>query len=82
MRFRPAPQDRGTEATLAYEVDLSNVPAGAALRALTSFFEGAVHTAIRKVLHNFKSLAETGEIPTLERNPSARDNGKSNGDLI
>jgi len=81
MRFKPAPQGRGTEATLAYEVDLSNIPAGATLRGLTAFFEGIAHTAIRKVLHNFKSLAETGEIPTLERNPSARVNGKSNGDL-
>ena len=82
MRFQPAPQDRGTEVTLEYDVDLSRVPAGTTLGSLASHFEGAEHVAIRKVLHNFKSLAETGEIPTLERNPSARANGKSNGDLI
>jgi len=82
MCLKPAPQERGTEVTLAYEVDLSNIPTGATLRYLTVFFEGVAHTAIRKVLHNFKSLAETREIPTLERNPSARNNGKSNGDLI
>lgn len=82
MRFQPAPQDRGTEVTLEYDVDLSRVPAGTTLGSLASLFEGAERTAIRKVLHNFKSLAETGEIPTLERNPSARANGKSNGDLI
>jgi uncharacterized membrane protein len=82
MHFKPAPRDQGTEATLVYEVDLSNAPAGGALRAAISFLEGSVSMAIGKVLHNFKSLAETGEIPTLERNPSARANGKANGDLI
>jgi hypothetical protein len=28
-----------------------------------------------KALHRFKSLVETGEVPTLEANPSARGKG-------
>lgn len=82
MHFKAAPQGRGTEATLTYDVDLSNLPAGAALHGLTSFFESTAKLALSKVLHNFRSFAETGEIPTLERNPSARAHGTSNGDLI
>jgi hypothetical protein len=31
--------------------------------------------ALFEVLHRFKSLAETGEIPTLERNPHAHHSG-------
>lgn len=82
MRFRPAPEGRGTEASLQLEVDLSNLPAGAILSGLASFFHQPADIALRKVLHNFRSLAETGEIPTLERNPSARADGKSDGDLV
>jgi uncharacterized membrane protein len=82
MGFKPAPQGRGTEATLAYDVDRSDVTTGATLASLASLFEGAADVAIRKVLHNFKSLAETGEIPTLKHNPSARGGKSSDGDLI
>lgn len=82
MRFKPAPQDLGTEATLDYEVDFSRMPAGELLRSVSSVFQRAPRSAVKKVLENFKSLAETGEVPTLERNPSARaanGNGKANG---
>ncbi|HEV2327074.1 MAG TPA: SRPBCC family protein [Terracidiphilus sp.] len=83
MRFKPAPQDRGTEATLDYEVDFSRMPAGELLRPLSSFFHRAPQSAVKKVLENFKSLAETGEVPTLKRNPSARAiNGNGKGDWI
>jgi uncharacterized membrane protein len=84
----PAPQNRGTEVTLEYLVDFSRVPGGRAVRAISSFFDKAPHMIIGKVLHNFKSLAETGEIPTLERNPSARSQNESEvnnrwrGDLV
>lgn len=83
MHFRPAPQGRGTEATLTYDIDFSRVPAGPVFRSITSFLERAPRSAIRKILHNFKSLAETGETATLERNPSGRatkNNGR--GDLL
>ena len=83
MRFSPAPEDLGTVATLEYNVDFSRVPAGEALRAVTTLFEQAPRSAVLKILHNFKSLAETGEIPTLERNPSAREPKQHRkGDLV
>jgi uncharacterized membrane protein len=68
----PAPQNRGTEVTLEYLVDFSRVPGGRAVRVLSSFFDKAHRMILGKVLHSFKALAETGEIPTLERNSSAR----------
>jgi uncharacterized membrane protein len=83
MRFKPAPNGLGTEATLSYDVNFSNVPAGPMVRSITSFLDRVPSSAMRKILYNFKSFAETGEIPTLTRNPSARaqkTNGK--GDLV
>ncbi len=88
FHLNPAPQDLGTEVTLEYLVDFSRVPGGRTVRAISSFFDKAPHMIIGKVLHNFKSLAETGEIPTLERNPSARSQNESQvnnrwrGDLV
>jgi uncharacterized membrane protein len=82
MHFSPAPQGLGTVATLNYEVDFSRLPAGEMLRSVSSFFERAPRSMLRKVLENFKSIAETGEIPTLERNPSARANHNGKGDLV
>lgn len=63
MRFLLAPESGNTEATLTYDIDFSRVPASPMLRAIVSFFDNAPHRAIQKVLQNFKSLAETGEIP-------------------
>lgn len=80
MRFRPAPQGPGTEATLTYDIDFSRVPAGPVLQALTSLFEQAPRALVRKLLHNFKSLAETGEIPTLEGGPSGREGDQGSTD--
>lgn len=83
MRFKPAPNGLGTVATLSYGIDFSNVPAGPMLRNITSFLDRVPSSAMRKILYNFKSFAETGEIPTLTRNSSARaqkTNGK--GDLV
>jgi uncharacterized membrane protein len=82
MRFKPAPQDLGTEAALDYEVDFSHMPAGELLRSVSSFFHRLPQSAVKKVLENFKSLAETGEVPTLERNPSARPDGHRKGDWV
>ncbi|HXS78185.1 MAG TPA: hypothetical protein VN753_18550 [Terracidiphilus sp.] len=88
FHLAPAPQNRGTEVKLDYLVDFSRVPGGRTLRAISSFFDEAPHMIIGKVLHNFKALAETGEIPTLERNPSARSQNESQvnnrwrGDLV
>jgi uncharacterized membrane protein len=82
MRFVPAAQGLGTVAILEYTVDFSRVPAGPVLRAIASFFERVPRVAVQKVLRNFKSFAETGEMPTLERNPSGRSRNNGKGDLV
>jgi len=82
MRFVPSPQGLGTIAILEYSVDFSRVPAGPVLHAVTSFFKRIPRIAVQKILRNFKSFAETGEMPTLERNPSARSEKNGKGDLV
>lgn len=72
VRFRPAPQDWGTEVTLHFRFE----PPGGALGAAAAKLLDAVPGTLAGIaLRRFKSLAETGEIPTLERNPSARGRG-------
>lgn len=72
VHFDPAPDDRGTEVTLAVTLDLPGGAVGAAvLSALGVGLDPIVGTALRR----FKSLAETGEVQTLEGNPSARGLG-------
>jgi len=88
FHLSPAPQDRGTEVTLEYLVDFSRIRGGRTIRAISTFFEKTPRILIGKLLHNFKALAETGEIPTLERNSSARSqhkaqvNNRWRGDLV
>ncbi|WP_436344756.1 SRPBCC family protein [Natronorubrum sp. FCH18a] len=72
VQFRPAPGDHGTEVTLEIQYD----PPGGSLT------DGAMHrlgivpeSLAGTVLDRFKSLAETGEIPSLETNPSDRGKG-------
>ena len=72
VRFRPAPGDRGTEVTLRFRVD---PPGGALGDAALKRLGVAPGALANKALRRFKSLAETGEIPTLDRNPSARGRG-------
>ena len=72
IRFRPAPDDRGTEVTFQFRFDPPGGSLGEAVAERLSVVPG---TLAEKVLDRFKSLAETGEIPTLERNPSARGRG-------
>lgn len=72
VRFRPAPRDLGTEVTLRLLLDLSRHPLGALAKHLGPIPAGLAG----KALHRFKSLAETGEVPTLTRNPAARDGGR------
>ncbi|WP_207586331.1 cyclase [Halomontanus rarus] len=75
IRFRPAPGDRGTEVTFGVHVD---PPGGAVGDAIMSRTNLVPKTLVGTALRRFKSLAETGEIPTLERNPS----GRGSGDLV
>jgi uncharacterized membrane protein len=73
VRFRKAPSDLGTEVTLSMTLGAEGGVLGSALRALTGKWLRAVpRTLEESILRRCKSLCETGEIPTLERNPAAR----------
>jgi uncharacterized membrane protein len=67
FRFRPAPGGWGTEVTLELLLDTGAV-AQTAIRALSFVPENALERALRRL----KSLVETGEAPSTERNPTAR----------
>jgi uncharacterized membrane protein len=69
VRFQPAPSDWGTEVTLRFRFD----PPGGTLGNTLARRLGIVPRMLaEKALRRFKSLAETGEIPTLKHNPAAR----------
>lgn len=72
VRFRPAAGDRGTTVTLTVQFD----PPGGRLGQVTlERFDVLLDPVVGRALGRFKSLAETGEIPTLAANPSARGAG-------
>ena len=70
VRFRPASADRGAVATLRFRFD----PPGGALgdAAVKLLGTTPLDLAADGALRRFKSLVETGEIPTTERQPAAR----------
>jgi uncharacterized membrane protein len=78
VRLRPAPADWGTEVTLRLQGSPSGGSAdsvvGAAVGKLVRGQPGKL--LLSKMLHRFKSLAETGEVPTLTHQPAARDGGR------
>jgi len=67
---QPAPAGRGTEAVLAVEYAM---PGGVAADMALKLFGAVPDVLAGRVLRRFKALMEAGEIPTLARNPSARD---------
>jgi uncharacterized membrane protein len=70
VSFRPGPADRGTVVTLRFRFDPpGGVLAEAAVKLLG---RTPLNLAADGVLRRFKSLVETGEIPTTERQPAAR----------
>jgi uncharacterized membrane protein len=70
VRFRKAPGDLGTEVTLTMTFGAQDT----ALRKLTEKYLRTIpRTLEESILRRSKSLCETGEIPTLEHNPSARE---------
>ena len=75
VQFSPAPADRGTEVRLELRVD---PPGGSLGRAAMERLGVVPKALVNEVLHRYKSLVETGEIPTLEGNPS----GRGRGDLL
>ena len=72
LTFRPAPGDRGTELHLAVRFD---PPGGAIGQALAKLFHIAPHEIVRTALYRFRALALTGEIPTTDPQPAARQGG-------
>lgn len=75
VRFRSAPDDRGTEVSLQVRYDPPGGQLGnAVMQRLGVVPESLVGTSLRR----FKTLAETGDLPSLETNPS----GRGTGDLV
>ena len=72
VRFRPASGDRGTVVTLSLSFD---PPGGAVGNAALKQLDIVPKTLAGTALDRFKSLVESGEIQTLEGNPSARGKG-------
>lgn len=66
VRFRPAPDSRGTEVhvELSYEA-----PGGAVAAALAKLMGEDPDAQIREDLRRFKQRSETGEVPTTEGQP-------------
>jgi uncharacterized membrane protein len=61
VRYRPAPHDLGAEVTLCLKT-----PAPALLSGAAAF----------KVLYRLRALLQTGEVPTIQSNPSARNSAR------
>jgi uncharacterized membrane protein len=70
LRFDPAPADRGTVATLHFRFN----PPGGILGDGLLKLQGTtpLDLVADRALRRFKSLVETGEIPTTGRQPAAR----------
>lgn len=74
IRFRPGPPEWGTETTLHITVSLPwGIPGEGAVMKL---MHPAPQLLPGQALRRFKSLAETGEIPTLDHQPAVRDSGR------
>ena len=73
LRLAPAPADWGTEVRLTLSLE---APGGSLGRALAQALGPVPKLFAQKALRRFKSLAETGEIPTLHHNPAARQGGR------
>jgi uncharacterized membrane protein len=74
IRFRPGPPDWGTETTLQITFKLpGGIPGEGAVMKLMN---PAPQLLLGQALRRFKSLAETGEIPTLHNQPAVRDSGR------
>jgi uncharacterized membrane protein len=69
MLFRKAPAHYGTELTLQVRFE---PPGGLIAGALSKLLGAAPRLIVDRTLRNFKSLVESGEIPSTFHNPSAR----------
>ena len=68
VRFQPAPGQRGTEVRLKMDM----IPGGGLLGAAARFLKGLPEQMLHEDLRRFKQLMETGEIPTINDQPSGR----------
>lgn len=67
VRFEEMPHDRGTAVRLTLDF---SPPAGPIGAGIVKLFDGAMETQLRKDLKNFKMLIETGEIATIDGQPT------------
>lgn len=72
IRFLPAAEDRGTEVHMTVDMD---IPGGTLGPQLFAGFTPVSEATVGQFLRRFKSLVETGEVPSLEGNPSGRGRG-------
>jgi uncharacterized membrane protein len=70
VRFHPAPADRGTVATLHFRFDPPGGTVGDGMLKVPG--TTPLDLIADRALRRFKSLVETGEIPTTGRQPAAR----------
>ena len=73
VRFKPAPQGRGTEVKVVMEY---NPPGGVVGAAIAKLFGEEPEQQIGDELRRFKMLMEAGEIATTEGQPSGRSTDK------
>ncbi|HEX8463532.1 MAG TPA: SRPBCC family protein [Abditibacterium sp.] len=69
VRFQSAPGNQGTEVSLRLRF---SPPASAGAIGAAKFLKTVPNGAANKALRRFKALLESGEIPSLENNVSAR----------
>jgi uncharacterized membrane protein len=69
ITFQPGPDGIGTEVHVRIQFE---PPLGTLGAVVAKTLHKIPHAMAGQTLRRFKSLAETGEIPTLEHNPSAR----------
>ena len=72
LTFRPAPGNRGTELHLDVRF---NPPGGVVGQLAAKLFHVVPREIVLKALYRFRALALTGEIPTTDPQPAARDGG-------
>jgi uncharacterized membrane protein len=72
VHFRPAPAGRGTELRVVLKYD---PPAGVVGAAVAKLFGEEPEQQIDEDLRRFKTMMETGEVPTTEGQPSGRGAG-------
>ena len=73
VHFKPAPGDRGVEVTLSLDI---NPPGGVLGDAVAMLAGAGPESLASKALYRFKTLIETGEIPTEKPQPAGRNNGR------